>query len=100
MRRALTVVGVAVTLACAAPLARADALWKDLVVLDCAGGLHVLPGTAFETDVNLASFAAVSNGFAAGIADRAQVRAREGAGGTPVCASSAPVCLLFDDTRV
>ncbi len=47
---------MALAAACPALASRAaDGLWKDLVVLDCAGGLHVLPGTAFETDVNLAS---------------------------------------------
>jgi hypothetical protein len=84
MRRPTALVlAVALAAACPALASRAaDGLWKDLVVMDCAGGLHVLPGTAFETDVNLASFAAVSNGFAEGIADRAKVRLRRPCEGT------------------
>lgn len=58
-------------LLCAAPLAAAS-LWTDLLVFDCAGGLHILPNSPLESDVNLSSWAAVLNRLGAGIASRAK----------------------------
>ena len=54
-----------------APLLAQSTLWKDLAVLDCTGGFHVLPGTSLETDVNLGSLLTGLNVLVDGITSRA-----------------------------
>jgi hypothetical protein len=45
---------------------------KELMVLDCNGGLHLLPGTPMEVNVNLRGARHLVNYAADEIRDRAQ----------------------------